>query len=244
VIGVRDESSALPGSGPTRRLLMWDIDQTLCETKPIGALSIIAALRTLTGHTFSGAPGLAGCTDSYTCALALRECGITDPEPHFAKFFALLEAEFMARQDLLAQTPGALPGAPGVLAALASHGHITQTVVTGNIPVIARAKVGAFDLDQYLDFEVGGYGSDDQIRATLVRLSLERSEAKYGPFAEVYVIGDTRHDVEAALANEVTAIGVATGRTSAADLRAAGAHVVLDSLADVAAAVGILAGRR
>lgn len=221
---------------------MWDIDQTLCETKPIGALSIVAALQTLTGRTFSDAPALAGCTDSYTCALALKECGITDPEPHFAKFFALLEAEFMARRHLLAQTPGALPGAPGVLAALAGHEHITQTVVTGNIPVVARAKVNAFGMDQYLDFEVGGYGSDDQIRATLVRLSRQRSETKYGPFAEVYVIGDTRHDIEGALANGVTAIGVATGRTSAADLRAAGAHAVLDSLADVPAAVGLLAG--
>jgi phosphoglycolate phosphatase-like HAD superfamily hydrolase len=130
-----------------------------------------------------------------------------------------------------------------VLAALADRPHVTQTVVTGNIPAVARAKVAAFDLDRYLDFEIGGYGTDDQVRATLVRLSRERSEAKHGRvFTEVLVIGDTPHDIEGALANGVTAIGVATGYSSAADLRAAGAHAVLDSLDDVEAALTLLAG--
>jgi phosphoglycolate phosphatase len=222
---------------------MWDIDQTLCETRPLGSQSIIAALRTLTGVILDDAPELAGRTDRYTCALALARQGIVDPEPYFAKFFALLEAEFLARRHLLAGTPGPLPGVAQVLAALAGLPHIAQTVVTGNIPAVAREKVAAFDLDRYLDFEIGGYGSDDQIRATLVRRSRERSEAKHGKrFTEVLVIGDTPHDIEAALANGVTAVGVATGRTTAADLRAAGAHVVLDSLADVDAALAILAG--
>jgi phosphoglycolate phosphatase-like HAD superfamily hydrolase len=49
------------------------------------------------------------------------------------------------------------------------------------------------------------------------------------------------HDVVAALANGATAVGVASGRTGAGELRAAGAHVVLDSLADVDAAVAVLA---
>ncbi len=110
---------------------------------------------------------------------------------------------------------------------------------------MARAKLAAFDLARHLDFDIGGYGSDDQVRATLVRLCRERAEAKHGvrfAAAEVLVIGDTPHDVAGALANGVTGIGVATGRSTAADLRAAGADVVLDSLADVEAAVKILAG--
>ncbi|MEN3304602.1 MAG: phosphoglycolate phosphatase [Micromonosporaceae bacterium] len=224
------------------RLLMWDIDQTLCETRPLGSQSTLAALRALTGAAFQYPPDLAGRTDRYTCARALAAQGITDPEPYFDQFFTLLEAEFRSRRHLLAGTEGPLPGARQVLAALAARPHVTQTVVTGNIAAVAREKVGAFDLARYLDFEIGGYGSDDQVRATLVRLCRERSEAKHGVFAEVLVIGDTPHDIEGAIANGVTAIGVATGRTSAADLRAAGAHAVLDSLSDVAAALAILAG--
>jgi phosphoglycolate phosphatase len=230
-------------TAPTR-LLMWDIDQTLCETRPLGGQAMLAALRALTGDgSYPHSPDLAGRTDRYTCALLLAQQGITDPEPYFEKFFALIEAEFLARAHLLPGTTGALPGAASVLAALAARPHITQTVCTGNIPAVARAKVGAFGLADHLDFEIGGYGTDDQVRATLVRRCRERAEAKYGrPFADVLVIGDTPHDIEAALVNGVTAIGVATGRSTAADLRAAGAHAVLDSLVDLDAALALLAG--
>jgi phosphoglycolate phosphatase len=228
-------------SAPPSRLLMWDIDQTLCETRPLGSQATVAALGALTGTTVHYPPDLAGRTDRYTCARALAAQGITDPEPYFEAFFTLLEAEFLSRRHLLAGTQGPLPGVPQVLAALADRPHVTQTVVTGNIAAVAWEKTAAFDLARYLDFEIGGYGSDDQVRATLVRLCRERAEAKHGHvFAEVLVIGDTPHDVEAAIANGVTAIGVATGRTAAADLRAAGAHAVLNSLADIDAALTLL----
>jgi phosphoglycolate phosphatase len=225
------------------RLLMWDVDQTLCVTRPLGSESFLAALRALTGGTFHETPDLAGRTDRHTCAVALAQQGIADPEPYFAKFFALLETEFLARRHRLPGTQGPLAGAPQVLAALAARPHIAQTVVTGNIPVVAREKLAAFDLARHLDFEIGAYGTDDRIRAELVRLSRERAEAKHRTcFADVLVIGDTCHDVEAALANGVTAIGVATGSTTAADLHAAGAHAVFDSLADVEAVVAALSG--
>src|SRR5581483_1531842 len=169
--------------------------------------------------------------------------GVTDPEPYFERFFALLETEFLTRAHRLPTTRGALPGAPAVLAGLAARPHIVQTVVTGNIPAVARAKTEAFGLARHLDFEIGGYGTDDPVPATLVRRARERAEGKFGHvFSSVVVIGDTPHDVEAALRNGVTAVGVATGRSSAADLRAAGAHAVLDSLADVPAALTLLAG--
>jgi phosphoglycolate phosphatase-like HAD superfamily hydrolase len=51
------------------------------------------------------------------------------------------------------------------------------------------------------------------------------------------VIGDTVHDVTAALANDAVAIAVATGTTSMAELAAAGAHTVLPDLSDVDAVV-------
>jgi phosphoglycolate phosphatase-like HAD superfamily hydrolase len=77
-------------------------------------------------------------------------------------------------------------------------------------------------------------------RVPLVAASRRRAEAKYGRFDEVLVIGDTVHDMAAAVAGDATGIGVATGPASPAELRAAGAHAVLDSLADVTAAVTVL----
>jgi phosphoglycolate phosphatase-like HAD superfamily hydrolase len=134
-----------------------------------------------------------------------------------------------------------LPGARQALAALSGRPDLVQTTVTGNIAPVAHAKLTAFDLTGPLDLTVGGYGHEHPVRATLVASARQRAEAKYGDVAEVVVVGDTVHDIAAALACGVTAVGVATGGTTADELRAAGAHHVLDSLADTVATVALLA---
>ena len=59
----------------------------------------------------------------------------------------------------------------------------------------------------------------------------------------MYTLKPISHDsVAGALANGVTAVGVATGTSTAAELKAAGAHHVLDSLADTAEVVRLLTG--
>lgn len=50
-------------------------------------------------------------------------------------------------------------------------------------------------------------------------------------------MGDTEHDLVGALENGAVAVGVATGETSAAELDAAAATLVLDDLADTDAVV-------
>jgi phosphoglycolate phosphatase-like HAD superfamily hydrolase len=54
------------------------------------------------------------------------------------------------------------------------------------------------------------------------------------------VVGDTVHDVAAALANGAFAVAVATGSTGMEDLASAGAHAVLPDLSEVETAVRIL----
>ncbi len=56
-------------------------------------------------------------------------------------------------------------------------------------------------------------------------------------------MGDTPHEMAAALAAEARAVGVATGSYPAADLLAAGAHVVFPDLTDTARALRTLPGR-
>jgi phosphoglycolate phosphatase-like HAD superfamily hydrolase len=127
-----------------------------------------------------------------------------------------------------------------VLVRLGAEPTVVQTLVTGNVPQVAAVKVAAFGLADAFDAEVGGYGTDDTVRATLVRRSLERAEAKYGERFAPVVIGDTVHDIAGALANGAMAVGVATGSTKMADLVLAGAHAVLPDLSDVDATVRIL----
>jgi phosphoglycolate phosphatase len=70
-------------------------------------------------------------------------------------------------------------------------------------------------------------------RADIVRQAVARGEAMLGedvPNDEVYVVGDTPRDVEAAHAAGCTAVAVATGHYDVAALRDAGADHVLATL--------------
>jgi phosphoglycolate phosphatase-like HAD superfamily hydrolase len=234
----------ITGTIDVMRLVMWDVDRTLLNAGGIAQLAYAPAFTAVTGLPWRDMAFAAGRTDWDIAVETFAMHGIDDCEPHLDEFFTLFAAEFAARRQLLLQHGYVLPGAREVLARLDTLPHVVQTLVTGNIRPIAVDKLSAFDLAGLVDFEIGGYGTDDVVRATLVRRSLERTAAKHGRAfdpAEVVVIGDTVHDVTAALANGVTAVGVATGGTSAADLAAAGAHVVLDDLSDVDAVVSLLA---
>jgi phosphoglycolate phosphatase-like HAD superfamily hydrolase len=56
----------------------------------------------------------------------------------------------------------------------------------------------------------------------------------------VVVIGDTPHDVDCALHNGCTAVGVGAARWSATELADAGAHATLGDLTDTAAVIRAL----
>lgn len=221
---------------------MWDIDRTLLHAGGVAQLAYEAAFTAVTGLTWKQMAVAAGRTDRDIAVETFALHGIADCEPHLEDFFTLFATEFAARRHLLRDGGHVLPGVPEVLAALDRRPHVVQTLVTGNIPLVAEAKLAEFGLVGLVDLEIGGYGTDDTVRATLVRRCLERAAAKHGPFdpADAVVVGDTVYDVAGALANGVTAIGVATGDTPAAELAAAGAHAVLTDLRDVDTVVRLL----
>jgi phosphoglycolate phosphatase-like HAD superfamily hydrolase len=126
--------------------------------------------------------------------------------------------------------------------------RVHQSVVTGNIRVLAEVKLAALGLLNGLDLCIGAYGDDHEDRTELVQVARRRAAAVHGrdpaAFAgtSTVVIGDTPHDVAAALAAGARAVGVATGSHPAADLREAGAHAVLPDLTDTDAVLKALLG--
>jgi phosphoglycolate phosphatase len=223
------------------RLVMWDIDRTLIRANGVAAEAFLETVAAMTGApATTAAVAWGGRTDLDTAAELFAAHGVAEPD--YEDFFARYAAAVELRRELMATRARVLPGAAEALAALAGRAGVVQTVVTGNIRPVAEVKLRALGIATAIDFEVGGYGTDDGVRATLVRRSRERAHAKYGTFAEVVVVGDTPLDVAGALANGVTAVGVATGGASAADLKASGAHHVLDSLADTESVVRLLTG--
>ena len=217
---------------------MWDIDYTLLRGGGTARRAWEMAFVELTGATWSYVPSFGGRTDLDICAETFAAHGVTDCTPE--RFFARYVEEVLANRHEFAEQGALMPGVRDVLARLGDHPGVVQTLVTGNVPEVAAAKVAAFDLSHSFDAEVGGYGTDDSVRATLVRRSRERAEAKYGEPFQPVVIGDTVNDVTAALANDAIAIGVATGGTSFDDLARAGAHTVLADLSDVDATVKVI----
>lgn len=212
-------------------LVMWDVDYTLLRGGGVASRAWRAAFTEVTGVAWRATPSFGGRTDLDICAEVFATHGVTDCTPE--RFFARYVREVHVNRHLFAEQGALMPGVREVLTRLAADPGIVQTLVTGNVPEVAAAKVAAFALDDAFDAEVGGYGTDDHVRATLVRRSLERAEAKYTQRFRPVVIGDTVYDVAAALANDAIAVGVATGATSMADLAEAGAHIVLPDLTDV-----------
>ena len=102
-------------------------------------------------------------------------------------------------------------------------------------------KVSAFELDQWLDIEVGAYGSDPhEERYELVAIARQRAADKYGEPTGAVLVGDTPLDVRAARDAGARAVAVATGFSDLDELRAAEPDAVLEDLSDTAAAVRYL----
>ncbi len=94
---------------------------------------------------------------------------------------------------------------------------------------LAELKLQVLGLDTPILWGLGAYGEDHDVRAALVRLSLERAHTTADA---AVLIGDTPADIEGTHANGVRVIAVATGRSDEAALRDAGAEVVLPDLRD------------
>jgi phosphoglycolate phosphatase-like HAD superfamily hydrolase len=101
-----------------------------------------------------------------------------------------------------------LPGVREVLAHLRSRGKILG-VATGNLAAIGRAKLAHCGL---LDsFHFGGFSDDFETRPAVIAAAVAQARALTSPDASICVIGDTPSDIQAAQANHLDVIAVATG---------------------------------
>jgi len=214
-------------------LVLWDIDHTLIETRGVGGRIYADAFRKVTGQTLAEMPALSGRTEPVIFREALKMHDITDTGDLYPQFAAEQARGYAERMYELRRQGRALPGAADALRELARRPDVIQSVLTGNTREAAEIKLRTFGLDQYLDLDIGAYGTDDDTRANLVKIARQRATAARGitldPTTTV-LIGDTPNDVAAARDGGARVIAVATGSDSAADLAIAGADTVLDDL--------------
>jgi phosphoglycolate phosphatase-like HAD superfamily hydrolase len=204
------------------------------------------AFQRVTGRPLVRLPQMAGRTESeiFFEALALNEAAAlasasTDQEV-LGRFAAELAAAFGARRDLRTEQGRLLPGALAAVTEVGGLPGVVQTLLTGALKPNAIEKLHAFALERFFDTEVGGYGSEVYPKGALLLNARGRAAEKYGvQFTEeaTAYVADSARDVAAARMGGARSVAVASGRSSAAELRDAGADVVLADLADTASVV-------
>jgi phosphoglycolate phosphatase len=213
------------------RILLFDIDGTLVSTGGAGAVAWRQA--------FDELHGIPADIGQFT------DAGMTDPDVGEQTFEAVIGrkptprelAQLIQRRlehlpEAIAQSEGykVLPGVPERLRQLSHDGHLLG-LITGNGDGAAFVKLSRGDLMRWFSF--GAYATAGVDRAGIVRQAVERGEATLGasvPNSEIFVIGDTPLDIDAAHAADCTAVAVATGHYDADALREAGAEHVLETL--------------
>jgi phosphoglycolate phosphatase-like HAD superfamily hydrolase len=229
------------------RLVLWDVDGTLIHSAGIGSEVFDRAFEQVLGLAptarITERVHLSGKTDPQIALEYLALMGIDEPERHVPRILEILVAELSAAAGQLAASGGALPGVRELMARLAATDGVHQTLLTGNLAANAAVKVAAFGLDQWLDLEIGAYGSDDTDRCRLVPVAVERARRlrrlDVDP-GDTWVVGDTPRDLACAQAGGVRCLLVATGGSSVSDLAWLDADALMEDLSDVDAAYKVL----
>jgi phosphoglycolate phosphatase len=223
---------------PARTLVLWDVDHTLIETRGAGAEFFRQAFENVTGCPLEHAPEVTGLTEPAIFVRAAEIHSIPVTRELADRYEAELTARYRAGMTELARRGRALPGAGAAIAAVAADSGNVQSVLTGNLRAVAEIKLRVFGLTTHLDLDAGAYGSDHLERARLVPIAQLRASTLYQArfdAGSTVLIGDSPSDIHAGRDGGAAVITVATGTTTPARLRQAGATTVLADLRDTAA---------
>jgi phosphoglycolate phosphatase-like HAD superfamily hydrolase len=213
---------------------LFDIDGTLLrEVSGIHTKSFTSSIRQVTGFEVSleGVP-VHGSTDTAILRDACRLAGIP-AEVLKPQVKAILDAmrQRVAEQRHELKTK-LMPGVNEALRHLARKGALLG-VATGNLETIGWIKIEEAGLRQW--FRFGGFSDHFPVRAELIGDAARKAREMAGAEARVCVVGDTPNDIEAARANSLPVIAVATGNYSFDTLIELRPEVCASSLADLLA---------
>jgi phosphoglycolate phosphatase-like HAD superfamily hydrolase len=214
---------------------LFDIDGTLLRSRDrVHFDSFASTLREVMGFEVSleGVP-LAGNTDTSILREACERAGIPASlvEEHAETILAGMCHSVAGRRHEL--QPVLMPGVEDTLRYLADRGA-TLGVATGNLEVIGWIKVERAGIREWFHF--GGFSDRFPDRSELIGNAAKKARELAGAQATVCVVGDTPRDIEAAHANGLAVIAVATGHFSFDDLLQLKPEACTTTLADLLAA--------
>lgn len=214
---------------------LFDIDGTLLRSRDrIHVEAFASSVRRITGFevTLAGV-SLHGSTDTAILREACHQAGVPAGvlENHTGAILDAMcraVAEHRGEMDLVR-----MPGVEETLDHLARQGALLS-VATGNLEAIGWIKIEQAGLREW--FRFGGFSDHFSIRSELIGQAALKARELAGPSASVCVVGDTPRDIEAARANSLPVIAVATGHFTFDELLEHAPEVCATSLRDLLAA--------
>jgi phosphoglycolate phosphatase-like HAD superfamily hydrolase len=207
-------------------VVLFDIDGTLLGGPAgggpsAGFLSMNQACADLTGkERYEHGVEFAGRTDPQIARTLLERAGEFDPPP--ARVAELLERYLRHLEENVRARPYRLLGDPvGAVAALREAGA-TVGLGTGNLARGGLLKFESAGIGELFDMARGGFGDDGETRAEVLAAGVRRCDP--AGRLPVVVVGDTPHDVSAALAIGARCLGTPYMENSAEVLLGCGAH--------------------
>ena len=217
---------------------LFDIDGTLMRSRDrVHYDSVAASVHRVTGFEITLAGVLIhGSTDTAILREACRHAGIPDSvlESHYDAILEAMRNSVAERRQEL--DPELTPGVEEVLRHLAQKGALLG-VASGNLEAIGWIKIEKAGLREW--FRFGGFSDHFPVRPELIGHAAQKARELGGPArpapAKICVVGDTPRDIEAARANSLSVIAVATGKYSFDELLRYQPEACVSSLKDLLA---------
>jgi len=219
-----------------RKLILWDLDETLISADGAGERAFERAAKIVFGVDLSLSEiDYTGQTDPVIGLLIRRHFGL--PEDDDAALQGFL-AEFLRflPEELPRGHPRILPGVEQLTTMAVENPSTAQGLLTGNLSAGAEIKLNYFGLWERFPF--GAFAEDAHERDRLGPIALRRASVHHEANLlsdETIVIGDTVRDVACAHAFGARSLAVASGKATVGELLTAGADCAVESLEDAMA---------
>jgi phosphoglycolate phosphatase-like HAD superfamily hydrolase len=186
----------------------------------------------------------AGKTDLAIYREALESEGITPAR--IRELLPMIEAATVEILNHLSSTGEVFQLCPGVrelLDALSEDPRFLTSLLTGNVEMLAEAKLHVAGIWHYFGRR-GAFGSDDENRDHLPAIAAERISAHLGYALEpehFIIVGDTPRDIACARHFGARVLAVASGTHTVEQLKHYSPDILLGDLCDTTAVVEVLA---
>jgi phosphoglycolate phosphatase-like HAD superfamily hydrolase len=213
---------------------LFDIDGTVLRSRDrVHMDSFVPSILKVTGFEISLAGvSIHGSTDTAILrdAFQLAKVPAHVLESHSDAILEAIRHQVASQRHLMDLR--LMPGIEETLRYLTGKGA-KLGLATGNLETIGWGKIELVGLREWFHF--GGFSDRFPVRSELIGNAARLARELTSPRATVCVVGDTPRDIEAAHANSLPVIAVATGNFSFDTLLELGPEVCASSLADLLA---------